>query len=149
MPTPHPLQEVFHRTSYRVRLPRGGTAVIRIGQPLPDALLPLLPDTDATWGFITACNPHGQTRPRQINRRAMHDLLDALREHAPGATLRAARGVLGHWREPSLFVTGIEFPVLDMLMQQFNQLAIVFGHGPGPARLHWSPGLEHTQPGSP
>jgi hypothetical protein len=149
MPSPHPLQEVFLRSSYRVRLREGGSRAIRVGQPLPGALLSLLPDADATWGFITACNPLGQPRPRSSNRIAMRALRAALRERAPAASLCAGHGVLGKWREPSLFVIGAEFTVLEELMLRFNQLAIVHGRGAGPARLHWSPGLEHTQPPRP
>lgn len=146
MPSPHPLQEVFLRTSYRVRLARGGSAVIRVDAPLPEALRPLLPSADAPWGFITACNPRGQTRPPAINRRAMRALRDALRQQAPGAILRAGCGVLGGWRESSLFAAGVPFHVLEQLMQRFDQLAIVRGKGSGEARLHWSPWLEHTEP---
>lgn len=149
MPSPHPLQEVFLRTTYRVRLPRGGYAAIRVGEPLPDALLQLLPDAGASWGFITACNPYGQTRPRQSNRRAMRALRDAFRECAPAAVLRAGHGTLGTWREPSLFASGVSFEMLDVLMQRFEQLAIVHGNGAGPARLHWSPWLEHGGPEPP
>lgn len=146
MPSQHPLQEVFLRTSYRVRLPRGGSAVIRVDEALPEALWPLLPGTDAPWGFITACNPRGRTRPPSINRRAMRALRDALRQQAPDAILRAGCGVLGGWRESSMFAAGVPFDVLEQLMMRFDQLAIVRGRGRGPARLHWSPWLEHTEP---
>ncbi|MBB6182986.1 DUF3293 domain-containing protein [Oleiagrimonas soli] len=144
MPTSHPLHEIFHRTSYRVRLRRGGVAVIRVGESLPPALLNTLPESDTPWGFITACNPRGQTRPRESNRRAMHMLRNALREQAPNARLCAACGALGSWREPSLFVVDASHSVLDQLMQRFDQLAIVRGRGASPAELHWSRWVQHV-----
>jgi hypothetical protein len=146
MPSPHPLKEVFQRTSYRVRLPRGGSAVIRVDEPLPEELWPLLPAGDASWGFITACNPLGQTRPHAINRRAMRALRDVLHERMPDAILCAGFGALGGWREPSLFVAGVEFDRLERLMQRFDQLAILRGKGHGRALLHWAPWLEHADP---
>ncbi|GAB3040669.1 hypothetical protein GCM10027285_27290 [Oleiagrimonas citrea] len=127
-----------------MRLGEGGVAVIRVDNPLPQALLNMLPEPDTAWGFVTACNPHGRTRPRESNRRAMRQLRDALRKEAPDATLRAACGALGSWREPSLFVIGADFALLDSLMQRFNQLAIVRGRGAACAELHWAQWVQHT-----
>jgi hypothetical protein len=144
MPMHHPLKEVFTRTAYRVRLASGGCATIRVGESLPTALLALLPGTDSPWGFITACNPHGQTRPHTFNRRAMRALYRTLRTHVPETCLHGGCGVLGKWREPSLFVTGADFGMLDELMLHFNQLCFVRGRGSEPAALRWSPGLQHV-----
>ncbi len=146
MPSSHPLGDVFLRTTYYVRPPAGGRAAVRIGEPLPRPLRMLLPDDNAVWGFITACNPRGLTRSPTHNRRAMRALRDAFREHAPQACLRAGYGALGTWREQSLFVTGVSLALLDTLMQQFDQLAIVHGRGDQPARLKWSPHLAHAVP---
>lgn len=138
MATPHPLEDIFLHADYRVRLPRGGHATIRVGDPLPAALARLLPASDAGWGFVTAWNPRGETRERRANRMAQRELRDTLRDHHPEARLHAGLGTLGDWREPSLFVAGIGITALDELMLHFGQLAVVYGHGTERAALRWA-----------
>ncbi|GAP67241.1 hypothetical protein MBSD_n2558 [Mizugakiibacter sediminis] len=134
MPASEALRRAWLATQYRVRLPRGGYAAIRIGAPLPAALRPLLVAEDEPWGFITAWNPRAQARGRAANRAAQRALLQALRER--GARLRAGTGVgADGWREPSLFALGIDFDALDALAARFEQAAIVRGRGGGRAEL--------------
>lgn len=139
MPPAHPLEDIFRQADYRVRLSRGGYASIRIGQPLPAALHCLLPEPGAGWGFITAWNPRGKPRERADNRIAQRELRDTLRREHPASRLRAGIGTLGPWREPSLFVAGIDAAALDALMLRHDQLAVVHGIGVRPAGLRWSP----------
>lgn len=128
----------FRETEYRVRLSRGGHAVIRIGKALPRELQDLLESEQTPWGFITAWNPFARKAPRERNRLRQRELLGAMCEHE--VILRAGVGVGRHaardWREPSLFVVGLEFDVLDALAQRFDQAAIVRGRGFGVAELH-------------
>jgi len=114
--------------------------VIRIGEPLPPGLHGCVKDNRTPWGFITAWNPSAQQSSRARNRERQRELLAALRER--GARVRAGVGI-GHavdagqqrWREPSLFVLGLDFDALDALGRRFEQFALVRGIGHGIAEL--------------
>ena len=134
MTTNESLRRAWRETGYRVRLPRGGFAVIRIGAPLPDALHDFLRSESESWGFITAWNPRARFEPRASNRPRQRELRDALR--ASNARCHAGIGVGTEWREPSLFVAGLDFDTLDALARRFGQAAIVRGTGFGIAELH-------------
>ncbi|HXS73748.1 MAG TPA: DUF3293 domain-containing protein [Rhodanobacteraceae bacterium] len=136
MPLPPDTLREFLDTEYRVRLARGGCAVIRIGEPLPRALHACMQDERTPWGFITAWNPWAKRLSRALNRVRQRELLIALRER--GAVMRPGVGIgTGEnlWREPSLFVVGPDFATLDALGQRFEQAAIVRGLGYGNAEL--------------
>jgi hypothetical protein len=128
------LRRVWLDTEYRVRLPRGGYAAIRVGVPLPDPLREFLDNENETWGFITAWNPHARPAPREFNCARQRELRDTLR--ASNARYRGGIGVGAAWREPSLFVTGLDSEALDTLARRFGQAAIVRGSGFGAAELH-------------
>jgi len=131
------IRRAWLETEYRVRLRRGGYAVIRISAPLPAPLHEFLRDERAPWGFITAWNPHAKKTSRERNRTAQRELLTALRGF--GIEPRVGIGVgtgKYDWREPSLFVTGLNFETLDALAHRFGQAAIVRGIGFGIAQLH-------------
>lgn len=122
-------------TDYRVRLPRGGYASIRCGQPLPPTLQALLSRADDPWGFITAWNPADVHLPRARNRIRQRGLRTAL----AAAHYRCFGGIgVGqtNWREASLFVPGIAPVRLDALAREFGQLSVVRGTGTGTAELH-------------
>ncbi len=133
MSAPDSLRRAWLETEYRVRLPRGGCALIRIGAPLPESLRDFLDDGNEPWGFITAWNPHARIAPRSFNRARQRELRDALREL--NAQYHAGIGAGKDWREPSLFVTGVDFEMLDALARRFQQAAIVRGVGRGMAEL--------------
>lgn len=133
------LAKAFQTTEYRVFIEAGTVACIRVGQELPEALLRLLPQADATWGFITAWNPQSITQPPEVNAQAQDALLNGLRKQAPGATVMRGEGVgTKGWREDSLWVIDAPPGLLDGMMRQFHQYAIVQGIGSGPATLHWN-----------
>jgi len=134
------LTALYERTQYRVRLARGGHAVIRIHQPLPAALHTLLPDPDAIWTFITAWNPRSQHRPVAVNRMRQRQLLARLRQLEPVPRITTGVGVAedGQWREASLFVAGIPMTSVDALMREFQQHAAVCGRGHERARLRFN-----------
>jgi glycine/D-amino acid oxidase-like deaminating enzyme len=129
------LLQSYRDADYRVRLAPGGHATIRVGQPLPASLQPLLQREDDTWVVITAWNPRSEWQPRAMNRLAQRDLRSALRT-AGAHRIRFALGVgEDGWREPSLFVTGLTSAAQEVLMRRFSQNAIVCGIGSGEARL--------------
>lgn len=134
MARPESIRRAWIETDYRVRLPRGGYASIRCGQPLPAPLRAVLADADDPWGYITAWNPAGLRRAEAINRARQRQLRDALK--AGGFRCHAGVGVgTTGWREPSLFVPGIAFSTLDALARSFGQLGVVRGTGARPAEL--------------
>lgn len=135
------LLAAYRATDYRVRLATGGWASIRIDQPLPAALAACV--ADQPWGFITAWNPRSHPQPRHVNRAAQRALLRQLRTLPQTVVLRAGVGVAQHgaWREPSLFVVGLDITALDRLAHIFAQHAYVHSRGPSAAQLRWTAGL--------
>lgn len=134
------LTALYERTQYRVRLARGGHAVIRIHRPLPATLHTLLPNPDAIWAFITAWNPRSQHQPANINRMRQRQLLARLRQLEPVPRITVGVGVAegGQWRETSLFVTDITMTSVDALMREFQQHAVVCGRGHERAELRFN-----------
>jgi hypothetical protein len=124
----------FAATDYRVRLARGGSATVRVGDVLPEALKDLV--GGHRWGFITAWNPQARHRARHENRLAQRRLLAALRKAGALAILPAV-GSGPEWREPGLFVIGPDIATLDRLARVHRQLAYVHGHGGTVAQLRW------------
>lgn len=127
------LLAAYRATDYRVRLSRGGTASIRIGQPLPAVLQQLA--GKRPWGFITAWNPASRRQPRARNRAAQRELLQCLRSVACGDIVAGVGAGADGWREPSLFVTGIDPSGLDDIARRFGQLGYVHGQGIAAAQL--------------
>ncbi|HET7300201.1 MAG TPA: DUF3293 domain-containing protein [Oleiagrimonas sp.] len=146
------LTALYERTQYRVRLGLGGCAVIRIHQPLPASLQALLPNPQAAWAFITAWNPLSQRQPADINRLRQRRLLARLRQLEPVPRIAAGVGVGSvdahgqRWREASLFAAGIAMASVDELMREFQQHAVVCGHGHEPAELRFNPQGVHCPP---
>jgi len=131
------LLAAYQATAYQVRLNDGRRATLRIGEPLPASLHPMV--GNRPWGFITAWNPASQPRPRQQNRMAQRQLLRTLREW-PGIRLHAGVGAgPDGWQEPSLFVIGATPEQLDPLALCFGQNAYVHGMGTGAAMLRLMP----------
>jgi hypothetical protein len=127
------LLKAYRRSAYRVRRATGGAATIRVGEPLPMALQPLAGDRD--WGFFTAWNPRSRPQPAAANRAAQRRLLADLRADA-GLALHAAVGLgTEGWREPSLWIVGIDPATLERLADRYGQNAWLQGHGAGPAEL--------------
>lgn len=134
MPLPESIRRSWLETEYRVRLSRGGYAIIRCGEMLPPQVMALLQSPDEPWGFLTAWNPAGVSLPRSTNhirQRRLRDELKADRHRFyPGIGI----GVV-IWREPSLFIPGISYAHLDAMARRFGQLGALRGTGAGPAEL--------------
>ncbi|WP_199100480.1 DUF3293 domain-containing protein [Dyella sp. ASV21] len=133
------LLAAYRTTEYRVRRQVGGWHCLRIDQPLPPALSVEI--GAQPWGFITAWNPRSQPLPLAQNRAAQRHLLCLLRERPDAHIIHAGLGIARNasWREPSLFIVGLEITALDTLAQRFGQHAYVHGRGAEPARLRWTP----------
>ncbi len=131
------LLAAYLATDYRIRLPQGGVASLRIGAPPPSALLQLT--QGAPWAVITAWNPRSQPMSRACNRRAQHRLLAELRACPDIRAIRAAVGVgAGGWRESSLLVVGADEAGLRALCARHGQHAFIAGEGATPPRLCWT-----------
>jgi hypothetical protein len=127
------LLDAYCRSDYRVRLARGGAALIRIGEPLPPALYALTGGRE--WGFLTAWNPGSQPQSAIDNRAAERRLLADVRA-LPGVAIHPAYGVgTDGWREPSFWLPGIQRAQLDELGQRYRQRAWLYGMGAGSAQL--------------
>ena len=127
------LLDAYRRSEYRVRLARGGAAVIRVGEPLPPALRALAGDRG--WGFLTAWNPGSQPQSATDNRAAERRLLADVGA-LPGVVIHPAYGVgTDGWREPSFWLVGIERTTLEELGQRYRQRAWLYGVNNGPAQL--------------
>lgn len=127
------LLDAYRGSAYRVRLPQGGAAVIRVGQPLPPALHARAGTRD--WGFLTAWNPRSRPQPATVNRIAQRRLLQELLSD-PALSVHVAVGVGSDgWREPSFWIVGIDHARLQTLATRYRQLAWLQGRGAGPAQL--------------
>lgn len=136
------LLEVFRNTAYHVVIDTVRWAAIRIDLPLPAELAATVGGRH--WGFVTAWNPQASRRSQAENLTAQQALLDALRK-LPDAAVFPAIGVgPSGWSEPSLFVAGIDMPMLDGLMREHAQLAYVHGLAGGPATLRMQLGGSYT-----
>lgn len=130
----------YRRTDYRVRLPGGSTASLRVDAPVPAGLHALV--GTSPWGFITAWHPGSHRAPRDANRQAQRRLLAELLADPTTRTILAAVGVgADGWREPSLFAIGTPHAVLERLAAAFGQRAFLAGSGQDLARLIWTPQL--------
>lgn len=121
------LYRLYAACHYDVRLPGGGRATLRIGEPLPASLADWL--GDAPFGaFITAYNPLSKPQSPAHNRAAQQRLLHDVRSE--GARLLPGVGHLPGqtWREPSLFVAGLGLTAVDALACRHSQNAIVLAH---------------------
>lgn len=128
------LLRAYRDCHYDVRLASGARCTLRIGEPAPPALAGWLAGA-ATGAFITACNPYSVAQSLARNRAAQRDLLAQLR--ALGARWLPGVGrIPGQpWREPSLFVAGLDRDTIDTLARRHSQNAVVLVHGNAAAHL--------------
>ncbi|MGH8172190.1 MAG: DUF3293 domain-containing protein [Rhodanobacteraceae bacterium] len=122
---------LYRASHYDVALANGQSATIRIGADAP-------PDIARWIGahskaiYMTACNPYSRTLSADENAVRMERLRQQVRDHG-GDYLEGVGYMPGEsWREPSLLVSGLEMPVVDALVAEHEQNAVVVV----PARGH-------------
>ena len=129
------LVEAYRETLYRVTLPSGGTADVRVGRPSPALDAALVEAGAAAWGFVTASNPAPRTLSRALNARRLRALWQ--RAGRGGRPVWPAVG-LGHSGGPSergVVVLAVSEGDLIGLGRAFGQLAVVCGRLGEVARL--------------
>lgn len=129
------LHRLYLASHYEVRLPGGRTrATLRIGSRLPRELDAWLGQAHV-GAFITAWNPRSTACPAAQNRIAQHALLAAVRRHGARVLPGVGRLPGQSWREPSLFVAGLDLAQIDALACRHSQNAVVLAHRHGGAVL--------------
>jgi hypothetical protein len=128
------LLTLYFESHYEVDLPRGRTATIRVGAPAPPSVLRWI-GTDRIAFYMTACNPHSQSLPREENEQR----LDALRTHLRECGFPCLEGA-GHipgetWREACLLVHGIAEDEVAELVRRYEQNSIVVVRADAPSML--------------
>ena len=122
--SPAALLELYRNTCYDIRMSGGKRARLRIGEPVPSALINWANDT---WPLfvVSACNPQSREFPAKENRLRMRMLRNRLAS-LPARLLPGVGHIPGQdWREPSLLVAGLNVENADSLAFKFNQNAIV------------------------
>lgn len=133
--TAHALLQSYIASLYELRLPGGRTrAVLCIGEAVPSGVSDWLA-AHPFGALITAYNPRSTPRAAIENRTAQHTLLQALREAGARWLPGVGRDLAGSWREPSLFVTGLDLAQIDALACRHSQNAVVLAHRQGCAEL--------------
>jgi len=122
----------YRASTYLVCVDRVDWPAIVIERALPATLQALV--GTQPWAFITAWNPGSIRRPGELNQAAQRSLLGELPDNT--LTLPAIGIGPDGWYEPSLFVVGPEFPVLDALATTYRQNAYLRGRGADHASLH-------------
>jgi uncharacterized protein DUF3293 len=126
------LLALYRESHYDVALPDGGTATIRVSAPLPEPVLRWI-GRDCVAVYMTACNPHSQSLPAAENEQRLERLRARLRERGC-AFLEGAGHVPGEsWREPSLLIRGIDDAVIDGLVREYEQNAVLVMRPPAAA----------------
>jgi len=119
------LLDAYRSTHYLVCVDGVEWADIRIDQPLPPSLQPLV--GDRCWGFITAWNPLSIRREDSLNMSAQRALVASL-QALPETHVLPAIGIGANgWSEPSFFVVGPLPAELDVLANDHQQIAYVHG----------------------
>ena len=125
----------YRRTDYRVRLPRGGHASLRVDAPLPPELSAVI--GEACWAIITGWNPGSVRQSPEVNRAAKRRLLGLLKAASPSVLWPSVGVGSEHWREASLFVVGIDAWRILAIAEACGQHAIVCGKGKAKPALAW------------
>ena len=118
------LLALYRESHYDVELPDGETATIRVSAPLPEPIVHWI-GREGVAVYMTACNPYSQSLPAAENELRLERLRERLRERGC-AFLEGAGHVPGeNWREPSLLVRGIDESVVDALVHEYDQNAVL------------------------
>ena len=139
------LDAAYRSTHYRVRLPDGRTARIRLDAPNP-WMRAYLAAPDTTWAYLTACNPGSKVLPAPENKLRQRALADRL--IAADYDFHAGVGEgcpPGAWpAEPSYWVIGIDRAATEALASHCEQVAYLFGRSSGAATLCYTGAQDET-----
>jgi hypothetical protein len=120
----HALLALYRESHYDVELARGRIATLRVGEPAPAAVLRWM-GGDRSAFYITSCNPHSQSLPREENEQRLESLRARLRQGGH-SFLEGAGHIPGEaWREQCLLVRGIVESDVTALVQTYEQNSIV------------------------
>jgi hypothetical protein len=133
----HPLAAAFLATRYRVQLD-GAWLETRVGARAPALAAWLARHGADAASLVSARQPGGRLLPEAQNQRRERQLRRCIA--ALDLATWPAEGVAddGGWREPSLWVPGLQGAACRRLMQQFAQLAWVEYDASGLAQLRWT-----------
>ena len=126
------LLTLYRESHYDVELARDRIATLRVGEPAPAAVLRWM-HADRIAFYITSCNPHSQSLPREENEQR----LEALRTRLQGYPyLEGAGHIPGEtWREHCVLVRGIAEQALAELVRVHEQNSIVVVRAQSPTVL--------------
>jgi len=127
------LLALYRESHYDVELPDGGIATIRVGALAPPSIVRWL--GTSTGVYMTACNPHSRSLPREENEQRLAELCSELRARK-GRFLEGAGHVPGaSWREPSVLISGIDEDGADALARRHQQNCTVIVRKAAPATM--------------
>ncbi len=127
--------EAYRATTYRVSLPSGATADVRIGEQPPGLDAALAAAGAKSWGFVTASNPAPRTLSQALNARRLRALWRRARRGRRGVWPAVGLGHSGGRSERGVVVLGVSEADLLGLGRAFGQLAVVHGRLAEAARL--------------
>jgi hypothetical protein len=133
------LLALYRESHYDVELARGRTATLRIGEPVPAAMVRWM-GGERTAFYMTSCNPRSQSLPREENEQRLESLRAYLRERGH-SYLEGAGHIPGEaWREPCLLVRGIaESDVAERVrLYEQNSIVVVRTNAPTMLRVYRS-----------
>lgn len=129
------LLRVYAAAAYVVHAP-AGAFTIRIGRNSPEADAACLEAGEASWAFVSACNPMSRRLTNAENQKRHESLAQAVQVRGWHALPGEGRSDSGDWPpEASLFILGPARDEAARLGDEFGQLAIVWGAAGGRAEL--------------
>ncbi len=128
------LLTLYRESHYDVALARHRVATLRVGERAPAAVLRWM-HGDRTAFYITSCNPHSESLPREENERRLDALRTQLRERGY-PYLDGAGHIPGEaWREQCVLVRGIAEQEIAELVRVHEQNSIVVVRAQWPTML--------------
>ena len=133
----------YTATNYEVQLASGATAVIRIGEPLPEALQSEL-GAGHSVSVVTAWNPFSRILEKKVNESRNATLKSDLAKRGLQSLPAVGRDSKSPWFEPSFAVLDADRATLDALLITHEQNAVVHVPAGGLAELVFHPRAVHV-----
>ncbi len=128
----------YTATNYEVQLASGATVIIRIGEPLPEALQSEL-GAGHSVSVVTAWNPFSVPQSEDVNRSRNATLKSDLAKRGLQSLPAVGRDSNGPWFETSFAVLDADRATLDALLVTHGQNAVVHVPAGGLAELVFHP----------